>query len=72
MSTTSETKCSRCGLWQIKMRFCPSCGHEHSADGYYGDASNIYTVTVKMCPFCNRYHDSKIACDRITYTEVTP
>ena len=35
MSTTTDTKCSKCGRWQIKLAYCPYCGNKHSYDGYY-------------------------------------
>jgi len=41
MSTTTDTKCSKCGRWQIKLTYCPHCGNKHSCDGYYDSPKGL-------------------------------
>jgi ribosomal protein L32 len=49
MSGTSDTKCMQCGKWQIKIRYCPYCGHDHTTDPIYGSEyeNKIYTCNPK-------------------------
>jgi len=50
MSTITDTKCSACGKWQIKLTFCPYCGHRHRDDGYYQKegSTKIYVKELKF------------------------
>jgi uncharacterized OB-fold protein len=34
MAGTSDTKCNKCGKWQIKLNYCPYCGHRHKHETY--------------------------------------
>jgi len=52
MSTATDTKCSKCGRWQIKLSYCPYCGNKHSRDGYYPSPEDegenkIYVYEIK-------------------------
>ena len=48
MTTTTETKCSACGMWQIRLNYCPYCGHKHTSEFYrLREEDKIYTCEVK-------------------------
>jgi ribosomal protein L32 len=50
MTVATETKCAQCGRWQIKLTYCPYCGHRHTPEYFdfdEDDYNKVYTFEIK-------------------------